>query len=229
MCDLPPIDPKIEASWKEALWDEFQKPYFRELKKFLVEEKASKQVVYPPGSKIFTAFNLTPLDEVKVVLLGQDPYHGPNQAHGLCFSVLEPTKPPPSLVNIYKEIHRDLGIPAPEHGNLSSWARQGVFMLNTALTVRKGQAGSHRKKGWEQFTDAVIKTVSERNKNLVFLLWGRDAQSKENLVGEGHLVLKSAHPSPLSARHGFEGCSHFSRTNGYLKEHGKAEINWKID
>jgi len=229
MCDLPPIDPKIEASWKEALWDEFQKPYFRELKKFLVEEKASKQVVYPPGSKIFTAFNLTPLDEVKVVLLGQDPYHGPNQAHGLCFSVLEPTKPPPSLVNIYKEIHRDLGIPAPEHGNLSSWARQGVFMLNTALTVRKGQAGSHRKKGWEQFTDAVIRTVSERNKNLVFLLWGRDAQSKENLVGEGHLVLKTTHPSPFSARHGFEGCSHFSRTNAYLKEHGKAEINWEID
>jgi len=229
MCDLPPIDPKIEASWKEALWDEFQKPYFRELKKFLVEEKASKQVVYPPGSKIFTAFNLTSLDEVKVVLLGQDPYHGPNQAHGLCFSVLEPTKPPPSLVNIYKEIHRDLGIPAPEHGNLSSWARQGVFMLNTALTVRKGQAGSHRKKGWEQFTDAVIRTVSERNKNLVFLLWGRDAQSKENLVGEGHLVLKTTHPSPFSARHGFEGCSHFSRTNAYLKEHGKAEINWEID
>jgi len=229
MCDLPPIDPKIEASWKEALWDEFQKPYFRELKKFLVEEKASKQVVYPPGSKIFTAFNLTPLDEVKVVLLGQDPYHGPNQAHGLCFSVLEPTKPPPSLVNIYKEIHRDLGIPAPEHGNLSSWARQGVFMLNTALTVRKGQAGSHRKKGWEQFTDAVIRTVSERNKNLVFLLWGRDAQSKENLVGEGHLGLKTTHPSPFSARHGFEGCSHFSRTNAYLKEHGKAEINWEID
>lgn len=229
MCDLPPIDPKIEESWKKALWDEFQKPYFRELKKFLLEEKAGKQVVYPPGSKIFTAFNLTPLNEVKVVLLGQDPYHGPNQAHGLCFSVLEPTKPPPSLVNIYKEIQRDLGIAAPNHGNLSSWARQGVFMLNTALTVRKGQAGSHRKKGWEQFTDAVIKTVSERNKNLVFLLWGRGAQSKEKLVGEGHLVLKSAHPSPLSARHGFEGCSHFSRTNAYLKEHGKSEINWKID
>ena len=222
------IDPKIEQTWKEELSEEFQKNYFYELKSFLTEEKRASKIIYPLGSRIFEAFRLTPVNNVKIVILGQDPYHGPNQAHGLCFSVLEPTPPPPSLVNIFKELKSDLGLPRPSHGNLSSWARQGVFLLNTVLTVAAGNAGSHRKKGWEIFTDAVIRALSQRQKHLVFILWGRDAQSKQKLITGDHLVLKAPHPSPLSAHTGFFGSKPFSQANSYLESHGLSTINWQI-
>jgi uracil-DNA glycosylase len=222
------IDPKIEESWKRVLIDEFQKEYFSDLKQFLLQEKKEQSVVYPRGSLIFSAFDLTPFDAVKVVILGQDPYHGPNQAHGLCFSVMPPTKPPPSLVNIYKEMKTDLGLNAPNHGCLIPWARQGVLLLNTVLTVRARQAGSHRKKGWESFTDRVICTLSEQKEKIAFILWGRDAQSKESLIDKRHFIVKSPHPSPFAAHGGFFGSRPFSRINSFLESEGLGAIDWSL-
>ncbi len=223
------VNPQIDESWKEVLKDEFEKPYFPLLKKFLLEEK-QRHVIYPQGPQIFSAFNLTPFEKVSVVLLGQDPYHGPGQAHGLCFSVPRGIAPPPSLINIFKELKSDLGIPFPGHGNLTGWARQGVLLLNATLTVRANQAGSHQKKGWETFTDKVIETLSMKRKKLVFLLWGNYAQQKSALIDSGkHLILKSVHPSPLAASRGFFGCRHFSRTNEYLEKNGKEPIDWNLN
>jgi len=208
--------------------DEFQSPYFSELKSFLQEEKRSF-TIYPPGFLIFNAFKHTPFDKVKVVILGQDPYHGKGQAHGLCFSVPPGITQPPSLVNIFRELHSDLGIPVPAHGNLEPWADQGVLLINATLTVRDSQAGSHQKRGWETFTDRVIQRVSALKNGVVFLLWGRFAQAKESLIDvQKHLVLKAAHPSPLSAHNGFFGCRHFSRTNDYLIQQGKEGIDWRL-
>lgn len=225
----PALNPKIEPSWKEQLADEFGKPYFRELKGFLTEEKKRGQVIYPPGPLIFNAFNSTPFDAVKVVILGQDPYHGPNQAHGLSFSVLPGVKPPPSLVNIYKELHEDVGFRIPGHGNLEAWAKQGVLLLNACLTVRAGQAGSHHGKGWEPFTDAAVQRLNERKEGLVFLLWGRPAQLKGSIIDPSrHHVLKAAHPSPFSADRGFFGCRHFSKTNRILEKAGRPPIDWQL-
>jgi len=222
------IDPKIEKSWKALLLEEFNQPYFIALKQFLVQEKKTN-VIYPPGNKIFSAFNRTSFDQVKVVILGQDPYHGKGQAHGLCFSVPPGITAPPSLLNIFKELNNDLDIPNPPHGNLESWADQGVLLLNATLTVRANQAGSHQNKGWENFTDAVIKKISENREGLVFLLWGRYAQAKEQLVNdEKHHILKAAHPSPFSAHSGFFGCRHFSRANEILEEQGITPINWSL-
>lgn len=222
------IDPQIEQTWKDILNDDFNTQYFLELKEFLITEK-SKYVIYPPGSLIFNAFQLTPFDKVRVVILGQDPYHGKGQAHGLCFSVPDRIKPPPSLVNIFREIHSDLGIPVPVNGNLEKWARQGVLLLNATLTVRANQAGSHQKKGWEIFTDSVIRKLSDKRVGLVFLLWGRYAQDKEKLIdSKKHYILKAAHPSPFSAYNGFFGCRHFSKTNEILRRHGLDEIDWSL-
>lgn len=222
------INPTIEESWKEVLKDEFNSQYFSELKEFLVEEK-SKFKIYPPGKLIFNAFNNTPFEKVKVVLLGQDPDHGPGQAHGLCFSVPEGIRQPPSLVNIFKELNSDLGIPVATHGNLENWTSQGVLLLNAILTVRANQAGSHQNKGWEMFTDAVIKNISERRTGIIFLLWGKYAQAKEALIDSNrHYILKAAHPSPFSADNGFFGCKHFSKTNEILSRHGLEEIDWSI-
>lgn len=224
------IDPKIEPSWKEALVDEFTKPYFKELKKFIVEEIKNGERIYPPGPCIFAAFDKTPFRDVRAVILGQDPYHGPGQAHGLCFSVPTGMQSPPSLVNIFKEIRDDIGIPMPSVGNLEKWAQQGVFLLNATLTVRAHTAGSHQKKGWEEFTNAVIRVLSEKRDGLVFLLWGKYAQSKESLIDSSrHIVLKAAHPSPLSAYAGFFGCKHFSKTNELLQKQGKKEIDWSLE
>lgn len=222
------IHPKINESWYKVLAPEFEKDYFTQLKQFLVEEK-KQYAIYPPGSMIFNAFNFTPFDEVKVVLLGQDPYHGVGQAHGLCFSVAEGVKPPPSLVNIFKELNDDLGVPIPSHGNLEKWARQGVLLLNATLTVRANQAGSHQQKGWEQFTDTAIKSLSDLRYGLVFILWGNYAQAKETLIDSSkHLILKAPHPSPFSANRGFFGCKHFSKTNKFLAEKGKEPIDWSL-
>lgn len=219
----------IDESWKALLAKEFEQAYFKELKNFLLEEK-KKNVVYPPGGLIFSAFNRTPFGSVKVVIIGQDPYHGPGQANGLCFSVSEGIKQPPSLVNIFKEINNDLGIAFPKSGNLEPWADQGVLLLNATLTVRANQAGAHQNKGWEIFTDAVIKILSEQKKGLVFLLWGRYAQAKEVLIDASkHHILKAAHPSPFSAYNGFFGCKHFSKTNELLRKQGLQEINWAIN
>jgi len=223
------IDPVIDVSWKSLLMDEFNREYFYGLKQFLLSEK-QKYPIYPPGPLIFAAFNLTPFDKVRVVIIGQDPYHGMGQAHGLCFSVPPGIRKPPSLINIFKEIESDLGINAPEHGNLESWARQGVLLLNATLTVRANQAGSHQKKGWENFTDAVIQKISTNNSNIVFLLWGNYAQAKQSLIDPTrHYVLKAAHPSPFSAHNGFFGCRHFSQTNEILRQLGQPEINWGLD
>lgn len=222
------LQPQIEASWLQALSDEFDKPYFFDLKSFLVEEKKSHQV-YPPGPLMFNAFNHTPFDRVKVVILGQDPYHGAGQAHGLSFSVPNGVKPPPSLVNIFKEIETDLGIALSSSGNLEQWADQGVFLLNATLSVRASQAGSHQKRGWEFFTDKVIETLSEKRNNLVFILWGSYARAKKQLIdGQRHLILEAAHPSPFSAFSGFFGCKHFSKANDYLNRHGIVPIDWRI-
>jgi uracil-DNA glycosylase len=222
------VNPVIEATWKEYLANQFYAAYFLELKRFLLEEK-KKYKVYPPGKYIFNAFNLTPADKVKVVILGQDPYHGAGQAHGLCFSVPRGIKPPPSLQNIYKELHEDLGLPVPLHGNLESWACQGVMLLNATLTVRANQAGSHQNRGWEIFTDSIIKAISQNFTGIVFLLWGRYAQAKEMLIDAGkHHILKAAHPSPFSAYNGFFGCRHFSRTNELLAGQGKEPVNWAL-
>jgi uracil-DNA glycosylase len=222
------VNPLIEDSWKEVLNEEFEKPYFSELKEFLVNEKA-KFNIFPPGGLIFNAFKLTPFENVKVVLLGQDPYHGPGQAHGLCFSVPAGISAPPSLINIFKEIERDLGFPVPVSGCLEKWAQQGVLLLNATLTVRANQPGSHQHKGWESFTNAVITRLSEKRVGLIFLLWGKFAQEKEALIDANrHYILKAAHPSPYSAYNGFFGCRHFSKANEILRQHGIEEIDWRI-
>lgn len=219
-------DVKIEESWKNHLSEEFAMPYFQQLKLFLKNEKISGQVVYPPGKKIFAAFEYTPFENVKAVIIGQDPYHGEGQANGLCFSVADSIRKPPSLQNIFKELQRDIGIPIPESGNLESWAKQGVLLLNATLTVRANAAASHQQKGWEQFTDAVIRTVSAQNEGVVFLLWGNFAKQKAPMIDANkHFILEAAHPSPL-ARTGFAGCEHFSKTNEILKSIGKSPIDW---
>ncbi len=224
------ISPQLEESWKEALLEEFGQPYFAKLKAFLIEEKKKGLTIYPPGKEIFNAFNYTPFKDVKVVIIGQDPYHGIGQAHGLSFSVKKGVNPPPSLKNIFKEIQNDLGIAPPNHGELTAWAKQGVLLLNATLTVRAKQPGSHQKKGWENFTDSVIKTLSDKKEKLVFLLWGKFAQAKAQLIDtQKHTVLTAAHPSPYSASNGFFGCKHFSKTNAVLTQHGLLPIDWSLN
>lgn len=217
---------KIEKSWQEVLQPEFDKPYFENLVGFVKQEYASR-TIFPPAGQIFSAFNTCPFIDVKVVILGQDPYHGPGQAHGLCFSVNDGIQFPPSLQNIFKEITADLGIPAPKTGNLTRWAEQGVLLLNATLTVRASQAGSHQGKGWEEFTDSVIKIISEKSENVVFILWGSYAIKKKALINASkHCILTAPHPSPLSSYRGFFGCKHFSKTNEYLQSVGKTPIEW---
>jgi uracil-DNA glycosylase len=223
------MDVKIEPSWKEVLKNEFSKTYFLEIVAFLRTEKMAGKTIYPPGPLIFNAFNTTPFESVKVVVIGQDPYHGAGQAHGLCFSVQSGINPPPSLLNIYKELQQDLGLPIPKHGNLTHWAEQGVLLLNASLTVRANEPMSHSRIGWAEFTDAAIRKVSEKRKHVVFLLWGKFAQEKQPLIDETkHLVLKAAHPSPLSAHNGFFGCHHFSKTNEYLVRNGIDPVDWSL-
>ncbi len=220
------MDVKIEASWKEKLDAEFAQPYFEALTRF-VRDEYQRSTIYPPPALIFNAFAHCPFDHVRVVLLGQDPYHGPSQAHGLCFSVQDGVRPPPSLQNIFKEVHDDIGTAIPTSGNLERWADQGVFLLNATLTVRKSEAGSHQGKGWETFTDAVIKLLAQEKEHLVFLLWGNYARQKSALIDkQKHLVLEAPHPSPFSAYSGFFGCKHFSKTNTYLAQHGFMPIDW---
>lgn len=224
------VDVNIEESWKKILSQEFEQPYFTEIRNYLKKEKEEGHMTYPPGSLIFNAFNLTPLDQVKVVILGQDPYHGKGQAHGLCFSVPNGVTPPPSLVNIFKEIERDLGIAPPRHGNLEAWAKRGVFLLNAMLTVRANQPASHQNIGWQQFTDRVIQTISDKKHHVVFILWGKFAMSKSTLIDPlKHLILTAAHPSPYSANAGFFGCRHFSQANEYLKRNGIGEVDWRLE
>ncbi|WP_295117212.1 uracil-DNA glycosylase [uncultured Chitinophaga sp.] len=223
------MEVKIEESWKELLKDEFQKSYFEQIAMHLKMEKATGKTIYPPGGLMFNAFDKTPLDKLKVVLLGQDPYHGPGQAHGLCFSVQDGVKPPPSLVNIYKEINKDLGLPIPQTGNLTPWAENGVLLLNAMLSVRANEPASHSKIGWENFTDAVIQKISDKKKGVVFILWGRFAQDKQILIdATKHHILKAAHPSPFSADKGFFGCRHFSKTNELLVKEGLEPIDWRL-
>ena len=224
------MDVKIDTTWKEVLKQEFTKPYFEQIVNFLKTEKSAGKIIYPAGSNIFNAFNKTPFDKVKVVILGQDPYHGYGQAHGLSFSVLPGVKIPPSLQNIFKEIKSDIGIDQPANaGDLMHWAQQGVLLLNASLTVREGEPMSHTKFGWAQFTDAVITTISEKKENIIFLLWGKFAQDKQMLIDtDSHYILKAAHPSPLSAHNGFFGCEHFSKTNEILVKHGENPIDWKL-
>lgn len=218
----------IAESWKPVLQQEFNKPYFDALIDFLKQEKAAGKTIFPPGPQIFAAFDYTAFNDVRVVIIGQDPYHGQGQAHGLCFSVNKGIAVPPSLQNMYKELKADInGFEIPNHGDLSHWAKQGVLMLNATLTVEKDKAGSHQGKGWEEFTDAVIKAVSTQKENVVFILWGKFAQSKARLIDNTkHLILMAAHPSPFSAYNGFFGCKHFSKTNHYLKQHQLPIINW---
>jgi len=222
-------DIKLEETWKLALEEEFSSPYMASLKQFLVAEKQAGKHIFPKGSEYFRALDLTPLDEVKVVILGQDPYHGAGQAHGLCFSVQPGVRTPPSLVNIYKEMQADLGIAPAKHGFLEHWAEQGVLLLNSVLTVEEGKAAAHQGQGWEKFTDAVIRTVNDECDGVVFILWGNYAQKKAAFVDqERHLVLKSAHPSPLSAHNGFLGSRPFSKTNDYLQSIGKDPVDWQL-
>lgn len=225
-----PMPIKLDESWLKLLADQFDAPYFVELKKALQEDKRQGIQVFPPGPLIFNALDLCPVSNVKVVILGQDPYHNPGQAHGLSFSVPASVPPPPSLVNIFKEIEDDLRIPIPNHGNLEGWAKQGVLLLNSSLTVRAFQAGSHSRLGWMQFTDAIIERLSKQRKNLVFMLWGNHARTKRDLIApdQGHYVLESAHPSPLSAYKGFLGCRHFSSANDYLKHTEQTPIDWAL-
>jgi uracil-DNA glycosylase len=224
------MDVKIEDSWKAALKQEFGKPYFLQITTFLKTEKMTGKTIYPPGGLIFNAFNTTPFDKVKIVLLGQDPYHGPGQAHGLSFSVQKGIPPPPSLINIFKELNNDIGMAIPSHGNLTHWAEQGVLLLNASLTVRANEPMSHAKIGWAEFTDAVIGKISAEKKNTVFLLWGKFAQEKQVLVDETrHLVLKAAHPSPFSADRGFFGCKHFSKANAWLMSKGIDPVDWALN
>lgn len=224
-------DKKIDLhpSWLAYLAPEFEQPYMKQLRAFLVAQKQQGKVIYPSAPLIFNAFNSTPLDQVKVVILGQDPYHGPNQAHGLCFSVQRGIQAPPSLQNMFKELSRDLHLALPHHGCLQTWAEQGVLLLNATLTVEQAHAGAHQGQGWEQFTDRAIQIVSEQCHNVVFLLWGSHAQKKSALIdSRKHLLLKAPHPSPLSAYRGFIGCGHFSAANAYLLAHHKAPINWQL-
>lgn len=219
---------EIDESWEKVLKEQFIAPYFLDLKAFLVNEK-KQHIVFPPGNQIFSAFNRTPFDKVKVVIIGQDPYHRPGQANGLCFSVSPGLRKPPSLVNIFKELQTDLNIPIPQDGNLEPWADQGILLLNATLTVRAGNAGSHQKKGWETFTDAVIKAVSDNKKGIIFLLWGNFAQTKAELIDKDkHFILTAAHPSPL-ARGAFFGCKHFSKTNKLLEHQGILPIDWRLE
>ena len=223
------MDVRIDASWKQALASEWQQPYFEQLTQFVRQEYATKQI-FPPGRQIFAAFDATPFDQVKVVILGQDPYHGPGQANGLCFSVNDGIPYPPSLVNIFKEVHDDTGAPMPTSGDLMRWARQGVLMLNATLTVQAHMAGSHQGKGWEQFTDSIIRAVNRQDRPIVYMLWGRPAQMKAPMLDNPkHLVLKAPHPSPLSAYRGFFGCKHFSQCNEFLSKNGVSPIDWQIE
>ena len=222
------MEVKIEAGWKEILKTEFSKDYFQQIAAFLKTERAQGKTIYPPGGLIFNAFDKTPFDKLKVVILGQDPYHGPGQAHGLCFSVPDGVPPPPSLVNIYKELNTDIGLPIAKTGNLTPWAEQGVFLLNAVLTVRANEPASHSKIGWMEFTNAVIRKISDKKEGVVFLLWGRFAHEKQVLIDETkHHVLKAAHPSPFSADKGFFGCKHFSKTNELLARHGLDPVDWR--
>jgi uracil-DNA glycosylase len=219
----------LHPSWLQHLQTEFELPYMKQLKAFLLSEKQQGKIIYPASNCIFNAFNSTPLNQIKVVILGQDPYHGPGQAHGLCFSVQQGMVPPPSLVNIFKEIHNDLGVAIPSHGCLQSWADQGVLLLNTTLTVEQAKAGSHQGRGWEAFTDRAIEIVSNQLSGVVFLLWGSYAQKKSELIdSKKHLILKAPHPSPLSVYRGFLGCKHFSKANHYLIQQMKAPIQWTL-
>jgi uracil-DNA glycosylase len=218
---------KLESSWKTRLQDEFALPYMASLRRFLLDRKRNGAVIYPPGGQIFNALDSTPFDAVKVVILGQDPYHGPGQAHGLCFSVQKDVPTPPSLVNIYKEIESDLGLTPPGHGNLQSWAEQGVLLLNAVLTVERGHASAHQGKGWEKFTDRIVIELNAGRENLVFLLWGAYAMKKGAIIDrDRHFVLNAPHPSPLSAHRGFFGCRHFSKANAWLEKHGMEPVNW---
>ena len=220
---------KLHDSWLSRLDDQFELPYMRKLHDFLLTRKAHRAVIYPPGAEIFNAMNSTPFEQVRVVILGQDPYHGPGQAHGLCFSVLPGVRIPPSLANIYREIQADLGIAPPHHGYLQSWAEQGVFLLNAVLTVERGQAGSHQGKGWERFTDTIVQLLNDEREGLVFMLWGSYAMKKGAVIdSRKHLVLKAPHPSPLSAHRGFLGCRHFSTANEYLQQHQQQPIDWSV-
>ena len=220
---------QLDDSWLSELQGEFEQPYMQQLRAFLQQEKAAGKTVFPPGALVFNALNSTPLDQVRVVIIGQDPYHGPGQAHGLSFSVPPGVRTPPSLQNIFKEIHRDLGLPIPPHGCLQSWAEQGVLLLNAVLTVEQAQAGSHAKRGWERFTSRVIEIINARREHCVFLLWGSYAQRKgEQIDRQRHCVLTSVHPSPLSAHRGFIGNGHFSAANQYLVEHGLTPIDWSL-
>jgi uracil-DNA glycosylase len=220
---------KIEASWKEVLENEFKKPYFKQITDHLKTEKLQGKTIYPPGPLIFNAFEKTPFNKVKVIILGQDPYHGQGQAHGLSFSVPNGVPLPPSLINIFKELQEDVGLPIPKSGNLENWARQGVLLLNASLTVRAGEPMSHSKIGWHTFTDTVIEKISTLKENVVFLLWGKFAQEKIVLIDtKKNHILKAAHPSPLSAKNGFFGCRHFSKTNNYLMKKGLDPVDWAI-
>lgn len=220
---------QLDSTWLAVLADQFAQPYMQSLKQFLREEKSAGKVIYPPGREMFAAFNHTPLDQVRVVILGQDPYHGPGQAHGLCFSVRPGVARPPSLVNIYREIEQDLGISMPGHGCLDSWAEQGVLLLNSVLSVERAQAASHQRKGWEQFTDRVIEVVNQRCEHVVFMLWGAYAQRKGAVIdSQRHCVLRAPHPSPLSAHRGFFGCGHFGAANRYLEQQGWQPIDWRL-
>lgn len=224
------MEVRIEESWKKVLQDEFDQPYFKETTNFVKNEIRQGKLIYPLASLIFNAFNQTPFDQVKCVILGQDPYHGPGQAQGLCFSVNDEIKPPPSLVNIFKELHADTGVPIPSSGDLTRWATQGVLLLNAILTVQARSPASHSKSGWEQFTNAVIKKISDHKSGVVFLLWGRFARNKESLIDtRRHHILQAAHPSPFSANNGFFGCRHFSKTNELLRQDGLQSIDWRLD
>ncbi|HAG97002.1 MAG: uracil-DNA glycosylase [Pseudomonadales bacterium] len=226
---MSPEQIKIEPSWKQHLLPQFQQDYMHSLRDFLVAQKKAGKVIYPKGDEYFNAFNLTPFDRVKVVMIGQDPYHGPGQAHGLCFSVQKGVRFPPSLQNIFKEIHADLGLPIPTNGCLSHWAEQGVLLLNAVLTVEQSKAAAHQGKGWEQFTDAAIRELNEKREGIVFMLWGSYAQKKGQIIDQKkHCVLKAPHPSPLSAHRGFFGCRHFSKANQYLEAKGLTPIDWSV-
>ncbi len=219
-----------QTSWRYVLHSEREQSYFKSLLEFVEHERRVGKTIYPPNSEVFNALTSTAFHEVRIVIIGQDPYHGPNQAHGLCFSVKPPTPPPPSLVNIFLELEQEFGFKRPAHGSLESWAQQGVLLLNAVLTVEEGKAGSHANKGWERFTDRVIRELNDRREHVVFMLWGAYAQKKGAFIDrQKHLVLEAPHPSPLSAYRGFLGCGHFTKANRYLKEHGIAEINWRIE
>ena len=220
---------RLDSSWREAMGDELEQPYMAQLGEFLLAQKAAGKVIYPPSYEWFAAFDTTPFDKVRVVILGQDPYHGPGQAHGLCFSVLPGIKVPPSLANIYKELEADLGVTIPDHGCLTHWAEQGVLLLNATLTVEQADAGAHQGKGWETFTDKAIRALNDQRDGIVFLLWGSYAQKKGAFIDQSrHLVLQSVHPSPLSAYRGFLGCKHFSATNDFLQQQGAVPIDWQL-